>query len=155
MKFRFRVIALLALVALAFSPAIFSADFTAAWRAADDARVAAMTSADPAKLATTFSDELLYVHSNGKSDTKASLVAAITTGKSVYRSVSYEQREFREVSPGLVLMNGGCRVQLGKTAPFNELYLSVLAAYRLEHGTWRFLAWQSCKLTEPVPPTKP
>jgi hypothetical protein len=113
-----------------------------------------MISADPAKLAATFSDELLYVHSNGKSDTKASLSTAISSGKSVYRSIAYEQREFREVSPGLVLMNGRCRVQLGKTAPFNELYLSVLAAYRLENGVWRFLAWQSCKLTEPAPAAK-
>jgi hypothetical protein len=144
-----------ALFALFFSPATFAADSSAAWRAADDARVAAMISADPAKLAATFSDELLYVHSNGKPDSKASLSTAISAGKSVYRSISYEQREFREVSPGLVLMNGRCRVQLGKTAPFNELYLSVLAAYRLENGVWRFLAWQSCKLTEPVPAAKP
>lgn len=152
MKFR---LVFAALFALTFSPAIFAADAIAAWRAADDARVAAMISADPAKLAATFSDELLYVHSNGKSDTKASLSTAISSGKSVYRSIAYEQREFREVSPGLVLMNGRCRVQLGKTAPFNDLYLSVLAAYRLENGVWRFLAWQSCKLTEPVPPNKP
>ena len=27
-----------------------------------------------------------------------------------------------------------------------ERYLSFLAAYRLEQGTWRFFAWQSCKL---------
>ena len=131
-----------------------AADPAAAWRAADDARVAAMISADPTKLAATFSDELLYVHSSGKPDTKASFITAISSGKSAYHAVTYEQREFREVSPGLVLVNGRCRVQLGKTAPFNELYLSFLAAYRLEKGAWRFLAWQSCKL-EPAPTAKP
>lgn len=128
---------------------------TAAWTAADDARVAAMISADPAKLAATFSDELLYVHSSGKADTKASFVEALTSGKSKYNKVTYEQREFREVAPGLVLMNGRCRVLLGKAAPFSELHLSFLAAYRLEKGTWRFLAWQSCKLTDPAPAAKP
>ena len=127
----------------------------AAWRAADDARVAAMISADPAKLAVTFSDELLYVHSSGKPDTKASFTEALTSGKSKYNSVTYEQRDFREVAPGLVLMNGRCRVLLGKAAPFTELNLSFLAAYRLEKGTWRFLAWQSCKLPDPAPPAKP
>jgi len=138
--------ATLLVLALALTSAQAATDPAAVWRAADDARVAAMISADPAKLAAVFSDDLLYVHSNGKPDTKTSFVAAISAGRSVYHSVTYEQREFREVSPGLVLMTARCRVQLGKTAPHNELYLSVLAAYRLEKGAWRFLAWQSAKL---------
>ena len=150
-----RLLALAALTfTLALSPLRAANDPAAAWRAADDARVAAMISADPAKLAAAFSDDLIYVHSNGKVDTKATFAPAIASGKSAYHSVTYEQRDFREVAPGLVLMTARCRVQLGKTAPFNELYLSVLAAYRLEKGAWRFLAWQSCKL-DPAPAAKP
>lgn len=147
---------LLACLTLTLSCAsLRAASDPATWRAADDARVAAMIAADPAKLDAMFSDELLYVHSSGKADTKASFTEALTSGKSKYNSVTYEQREFREVAPGLVLMNGRCRVLLGKTAPFQELHLSFLAAYRLEKGSWRFLAWQSCKLPEPAAPAKP
>ena len=154
MKLIFRLLALAALTfTLALSPLRAATDPAAAWRAADDARVAAMISADPAKLAATFSDDLVYVHSSGKLDTKASFVTAIASGKSAYHAINYEQREFREVSPGLVLVHGRCRVQLGKAAPFNELYLSFLSAYRLEKGVWRFVAWQSCKL-EPAPAAK-
>jgi hypothetical protein len=130
-------------------------DPAAVWRAMDDARVQAMISADPATLATVFSDELRYVHSSGKLDTKVSFIKALASGASKYNSVTYEQRDFREVVPGLVLMDGRCRVTLGKTAPFTELHLSFLAAYRLEKGTWRFLAWQSCKLPDPATPAKP
>ena len=139
---------------LATSALQAASDPAAVWRAADDARVAAMVSADPAKLAAAFSEELLYVHSNGRPDTKATFVESLTSGKSKYNSVTYEQREFREVAPGLVLMNGRCRVSLGKSAPFTELHLSFLAAYRLEKGAWRFLAWQSCKMPEPTPAAK-
>jgi hypothetical protein len=148
---------LLALLTLtfAFAPLQAARDPAAAWRAADDARVAAMISADPAKLAATFSDELLYVHSNGRPDTKASFIEAITSGRSKYNAIEYEQRDFREVVPGLVLMNGRCRVRLGKTAPFTELHLSFLAAYRLEKGSWRFVAWQSCRMPESTPAAKP
>ena len=142
----------LALLTLAVAPLRAAADASAVWRAADDARVAAMISADPAKLAAAFSDDLIYVHSNGKVDTKATFAPAIASGKSTYHAVTYEQRDFREVAPGLVLMTARCRVQLGKTAPFNELYLSVLAAYRMEKGAWRFLAWQSCKLDTAATP---
>lgn len=135
--------------ALTFAP-LRAADH-AACRAADDARVAAMISADPAKLAAVFSDDLLYVHSSGKEDTKATFTEALTSGKSKYNTIRYEQRDFREVAPGLVLVNGRCRVQLGKAAPYTELHLSFLAAYRLEKGVWRFLAWQSCRMPEPTP----
>jgi hypothetical protein len=146
---------LFACLALALSVASLQAASTpAAWRAADDARVAAMISADPAKLAAAFSDELLYIHSNGKEDTKATFTAALTSGKSKYNKITYEHREFREVAPGLVLMNGRCRVQLGASQPYNELHLSFLAAYRLEKGQWRFLAWQSCRMPEATPAAK-
>jgi hypothetical protein len=140
-------------LALALAP-LRAASNPAAWRAADDARVQAMISADPEKLAAAFSDDLLYVHSNGRPDTKASFTEALTSGRSKYNKVTYEQRDFREVVPGLVLMNGQCRVLLGKAAPFTELHLSFLAAYRLEKGSWRFLAWQSCKMPEPAAPAK-
>ena len=149
----------LILLSLALSPLVGAIDPSSTWRLADDARVEAMISASPQKLAATFSDELLYVHSNGKADTKASFTEALTTGKSKYRSITYEQRDFREVAPGLVLMNGRCHVVLGREAPYTELTLSFLAAYRLENGAWRFLAWQSCRLPPPAPaaaaPTKP
>ena len=143
------------LLCAALAPLRAANDPAGAWRAADDARVQAMVSGDAAPLATVFSDELLYVHSSGKADTKASFTTALVSGKSKYQSVTYEQRDFREVAPGLVLMNGRCRVKLGQTAPFNELYLSFLAAYRLEKGTWRFLAWQSCKMPEAEGAKKP
>lgn len=139
---------------LSLAPARAAGD-PAAWRAADDARIAAMISADPAKLAAAFSDELLYVHSSGKPDTKASFTDALVSGRSKYNTITHEQRDFREVTPGLILVNGRCRVQLGKAAPFTELHLSYLAAYRFEKGSWRFLAWQSCKLPEPTPVAKP
>jgi hypothetical protein len=148
------LLALLGLLAVLTSLCA-ATDPAAAWRAADDARIQAMISADPAKLAAVFSDELLYVHSSGKADTKASFTEALTSGRSKYNAITYEQREFREAAPGLVLMNGRCRVLLGKAAPFTELHLSFLAAYRLEKGTWRFLAWQSCKMPEsPAAPAK-
>ena len=148
MKSLLRLLPIIALTLL--PPFLWAASDPAAWRAADDARVAAMISADPARLAATISDELLYVHSSGSTDTKASLTAALTSGRTKYNTIKYEQRDFREVVPGLVLMTGRGRFTLGKAAPFTELHLSFLAAYRLEQGVWRFIAWQSCRIPEPA-----
>jgi hypothetical protein len=120
----------------------------AKWKLADDLRVAAMISGDKAKLDAAFSDELRYVHSSGKLDTKASFIEALASGKSKYNAMTYETRNFREVAPGLVLMDGRVRVKLGAKEPFTELYLGFLAVYRMEKGAWKFLAWQSCKLDD-------
>lgn len=105
-----------------------------------------MISAEPARLGAVFSDDLLYVHSSGKVDTKASFTADLTSGQTNYRAMDYEQREFREAVPGLVLMNGRVRVVVGSTTPYTEVTLSFLAVYRLEQGQWRMLAWQSCRV---------
>ena len=148
MKSLLRLLPVIALMLL--PPFLWAASHPAAWLLADDARVAAMISADPARLAATISDELLYVHSSGSTDTKASLTAALTSGRTKYNTIKYEQRDFREVVPGLVLMTGRGRFTLGKAAPFTELHLSFLAAYRLEQGVWRFIAWQSCRIPEPA-----
>lgn len=131
--------------------AVHASEATEACRAADDARVVAMTSANPAGLAAAFSDDLVYVHSTGKRDTKASLTAAIVGGATPYHSIDFEQREFREVVPGLVLEHGRCFLKIGKAAPYADVHLSFLASYRLEKGVWRFIAWQSCKLPDSVP----
>ncbi len=147
----------LALLCTAFVlliPSLSAAVGTTACREADDARIAAMTSGDSARLNAAFSDDLVYAHSSGRIDTKASLIAAITSGQTPYHSIDVEQREFREVVPGLVLEHGRCLVKLGKAAPYNELHLSFLASYRLEKGSWKFIAWQSCKIPEPAPAKK-
>ena len=109
MKSRLRLLPLLALTILPY-PLRAAADPAAAWRAADDARVAAMISANPAKLAATFSDDLLYVHSSGSVDTKASFTAAITPA---HNAITYEKRSFGR-SSRLVHMTG--RGKPGKTA---------------------------------------
>ena len=63
--------------------------------AADDARIAATKAADQSKLADLFSDELRYAHSSGSVDDKTSLIAALTSGRTKYVGLDYEER--REV----------------------------------------------------------
>jgi ketosteroid isomerase-like protein len=115
-------------------------------RAADDARVAAMKAADGAKLAELFSDELHYAHSSGAVDTKASFMDALTSGKSKYTGIDYEERKFTFPAPGVALMTGRARVQVTSAKGQMDAVLSFLAVWREENGKWRFLAWQSCKM---------
>jgi len=149
MKTLLRLLPLLALglVALRAAASTPTADVVAALQAADDERLAAMTAADPARLDAIFSDELRYCHSNGHVDSKASLIATLTSHKSVYEKVDYSARDFKLAAPGIALMTGRALFHLGGANP-RTLDLSFLGVWREENGRWRFLAWQSCHMPE-------
>ncbi len=123
----------------------------AAVKAADDARLAAMKSPDRDKLSAIFSDELRYAHSSGVVDTKTSFIEVLLKGTTKYQAVDYVERQFTFPAPGIALMTGSAKFKIGLEMGVIEPTLAFLAVWRLENGKWRFLAWQSCKLT---PPTK-
>lgn len=118
-------------------------------QAADDARVAAMKAPDREKLGAIFSDELRYAHSTGVVDTKTSFIEVLMTGKTKYQEIDYVERKFTFPAPGIALMTGSAKFKIGMEAGNIEPTLAFLAVWRLEDGKWRFLAWQSCKLTPP------
>lgn len=122
----------------------------AAVKAADKARVAAMQSADKDKLSAIFSDELRYAHSNGVVDTKPSFIEILTAGKTKYVGYDYEEQNFTFPAPGIALMTGRAHIKAVTATGEMDNVLSFLAVWRQEHGEWRFLAWQSCKLPAPV-----
>jgi Domain of unknown function (DUF4440) len=142
-----------ALFLLAFAP-LLRADDTAtlaAVTAADDQRIAAMIAADPVRLGASLSDGLHYAHSNGKIDTKASLIESLTSRQSIYLGMEYKTRDFTVAAPGIVLMKGRALAKAGSQDLINLIDLNYLAIWRLEGGQWRFLAWQSCRNVPNVP----
>lgn len=144
-----KLLCLLPLLALLAAPLLAAPDpVLDAARAADDARVAATIAADRAKLDEIFSNDLNYAHSSGVVNDKTAYMEAIMSGHTKYLSIDYEQRKFTAAQPGIVLMTGRCHVKSTNDGQPLALYLSFLAVWRLEGGTWRFLAWQSCRLTE-------
>lgn len=120
-------------------------------RTADAERIAAMRSADRARLEAILSDQLGYAHSNGTVDTKASLIDALVARRLVYQGFEYKTREFVVAAPGIVLMKGRVLVRVGHPPQAAPLDLNFLAVWREEAGHWRFLAWQSSRNVPPAP----
>jgi hypothetical protein len=106
-----------------------------------------MIAVDTASLGEVLSGDLHYTHSSGSTDTKASFSEALASGKLKYSAMAYDQRDFTFPAPGIALMTGKVRMKLG-TATTDTL-MSFLGVWREEQGHWRFLAWQSSKLTPP------
>ena len=140
---------------LAFSnPASAEDKRSANLAAADDARVAATKSADRDKLTEIFSDDLRYAHSSGTVDTKQSYIESLTSGRTKYLTLDYEERAFTFPAPGVALMTGRAHVKVANATGEVDMKLSFLAVWREENGHWRFLAWQSCKLPAPAAPQR-
>ena len=123
----------------------------AALTTVDDARVAAMLKPSKATLDTVLSDDLRYAHSNGKVDTKASLTGSLLGGEAKYVSYKYSERSFKFPAPDVAVMAGRLEVQAVVDGVSMTTGISYLAVWRLEQGHWKFLAWQSCK----IPPATP
>jgi len=61
----------------------------------EKARVNATLTADTKKLEQMLAEEVVWIHSSGKRDSKATYIQAIAEGKARYKSMSVEQSEAR------------------------------------------------------------
>lgn len=112
---------------------------------ADKARLAAMVAGNGEALARLLSDQLRFVHSDGRVESKADYVRNLKAGDTEYADAKTSELETMQVSPDVVVVLGEqeMRKRLGST--WSEIKLRYLAVWRNENGTWRMVAWQSAR----------
>lgn len=112
---------------------------------ADKARLDAMMAGDGEALARLMSDQLRFVHSDGRVESKADYVKNLMAGDTEYAAVKTSELETTQVSPDVVVVLGmqEMRKRLGPT--WSEIKLRYLAVWRNENGIWRMIAWQSAR----------
>ena len=109
----------------------------------EDKRFAAMIARDFAALEEMTHDELLYTHSSGVTDSKASWLESMKSGKVKYRSASCSERQvkfFGEVA----LIRGRAAIEVDIGGQPRSLRLLFLNAWTRTPQGWKFAAWQSC-----------
>lgn len=121
-----------------------SAAVAAALRA-DLARCAAMMQGDGPALAALMSDELRFVHSDGRIELKADYVRNLMAGDTEYREVKTSVLQTLEPAPGVVVIIGAQEMRKRLGAAWSDIKLRYLALWREEGGTWRMYAWQSMR----------
>jgi ketosteroid isomerase-like protein len=112
---------------------------------ADQARLAAMIAGDAAGLGRLMSETLVFVHSDGRSESKADYVKNMLAGDTAYADAKTAEVRTMEPAPGVVILIGAqqMRKRLGPT--WSEVKLRFMAVWRNEAGTWRMVAWQSMR----------
>jgi ketosteroid isomerase-like protein len=111
--------------------------------AIEDRRVAAMLAKDFAALEGMLHEQLLYTHSSGITDTKASWLDSMKSGNVKYKSASYTDRKVRVLND-VALINGKANIEAEINGKDRTLKLLFLNAWAKTPQGWKFVAWQSC-----------
>jgi ketosteroid isomerase-like protein len=111
---------------------------------ADDRRFEAMKKCDWAALDAALADDLIYVHSTAREESKAEHIANLRSGKPHYRGIAPRDRRVRVVdSVGIV--NGVSDMHVERDGKENRFTVRYLAVYGKTGAEWRMIAWQSTR----------
>jgi ketosteroid isomerase-like protein len=112
---------------------------------ADDRRFEAMRKGDWAALDAALADELTYVHSTARLESKAEHIANLRAGKPHYRGIAPRDRKAR-VRGDVGIVNGVSDMHVERDGKENRFTVRYLAVYAKSGGDWRMIAWQSTRL---------
>ena len=113
-------------------------------------RIEAMIKKDVASLSKLLADELSYIHSGGRRDSKQSLIEFIGSSTSNYLAVDYDQTEVIECGTAAVLVRGVARLHLGSRIGQSEEIYSVFFTdvWGLRNAEWQMIAWNATRVPD-------
>jgi ketosteroid isomerase-like protein len=115
--------------------------------AADDARFEAMRRRDWAALDAALADDLVYVHSTARVESKAEHLANLRAGRPHYRGIAPRDRAAR-VLGDIGLVHGVSAMRVERDGQEQRFTVRYLAVYALAAGAWRLTAWQSTRVPD-------
>lgn len=110
--------------------------------ALEDKRYAAMTGRDFGALEALVHDQLLYTHSSGITDTKASWLDSMKSGRTRYKSANVTERKVRFFGD-TALVTGKAQFEAEVNGAPRTLRLCFLNVWAKTPQGWKFVAWQS------------
>ena len=111
---------------------------------ADDRRFEAMRRGDWAALEATLADDLTYVHSTARLESKTEHIANLRAGKPHYRGIAPRDRKAR-VHGSIGVVNGVSEMLVERDGKEQRFTVRYLAVYAKSGNDWRMVAWQSTK----------
>ncbi len=114
---------------------------------ADDRRFEAMRMGDWAGLDAALADDLTYVHSTARLESKAEHVANLRGGKPHYRGIAPRERRVR-VHGGVGVVNGVSEMHVERDGKAQHFTVRYLAVYAKSGDAWRMIAWQSTRVPD-------
>jgi ketosteroid isomerase-like protein len=114
---------------------------------ADENRFEAMRKEDWNALDLALADDLTYVHSTARLESKAEHVANLRAGKPHYRGIAPRDRKAR-VHGDIGVVNGVSEMHVENAGKEQRFTVRYLAVYAKTQGMWRMIAWQSTRVPD-------
>jgi ketosteroid isomerase-like protein len=114
---------------------------------ADDRRFEAMRKGDWAGLDAALADDLTYVHSTARLESKAEHIANLRGGKPHYRGIAPRERKAR-VHGSIGVVNGVSEMHVERDGKEQRFTVRYLAVYAKAGDNWRMIAWQSTRVPD-------
>ena len=114
---------------------------------ADENRFEAMRKEDWNALDMALADDLTYVHSTARLESKAEHVANLRAGKPHYRGIAPRERRAR-VHGDIGVVTGVSEMHVERDGKEQRFTVRYLAVYAKTGGLWRMIAWQSTRVPD-------
>jgi ketosteroid isomerase-like protein len=115
--------------------------------AADERRFEAMRKDDWAGLDAALADDLTYVHSTARLESKAEHIGNLKAGKPHYRGIAPRDRKVR-VHGNVGIVNGVSEMHVENAGKEQRFTVRYLAVYTKRGEAWRMIAWQSTRVPD-------
>ena len=115
--------------------------------AADDRRFEAMRKGDWTALDAALADDLTYVHSTARLESKAEHIGNLKAGKPHYRGIAPRDRKVR-VHGNVGIVNGVSEMHVENAGKEQRFTVRYLAVYTKSGEAWRMIAWQSTRVPD-------
>ncbi len=96
-------------------------------------------------LDAALAEDLTYVHSTARLESKAEHVANLRSGRPHYRGIAPRERRAR-VHGGVGVVNGVSEMHVERDGKEQRFTVRYLAVYAKAGEHWRMIAWQSTRL---------
>lgn len=108
-------------------------------------RFRAMVDGDVPLLNQLLSDNVSYVHTNGKRETKQQFIDAISTGHRRYRQIEVQSQEVLPVGSETCVVTGRALIEIEANSGALLYPIAYTAIQAQEAGQWRLVAWHATR----------
>ena len=114
--------------------------------AAEKQLAAAMVKADVGALDKLLGDDLVYTHSNAKTESKADVLQVFKTGSTKYKSVDFNTTKARQFGNVVVTTHNMTIATDAPNAVPSKLYVTLV--WSKQGGGWQLVSRQATKLPD-------
>jgi Domain of unknown function (DUF4440) len=108
-------------------------------------RFRAMVDGDGQSLDTLLAENVSYVHTNGKRETKRQFIDGIIAGRRRYRQIEVQSQDVLPAGRETYVVTGRALIEMEANNGALLFPIAYTAIHTNEDGQWRLIAWQATR----------